>query len=66
MKLIKNDEMTTLDFMVSEYNWCIAQYERLQYISYMLRAMDMELMINQYNQNSKDEFTTAETISKAA
>lgn len=53
--------MTTLDFLLSEYDWCLAQYARLGYAHYMLRAMELEVRIEELNQDSMYE-----SFSKAA
>lgn len=42
--------MTYIDFLTSEYNWCLDQYKRLGYASYMARAMKLETLINNYYQ----------------
>lgn len=55
------NNMTTLDFLLSEYDWCLAQYARLGYAHYMLRAMELEVRIEELNQDSMYE-----SFSKAA
>lgn len=45
--------MQCVDFLLSEYDWCLAQYARLGYSSYMLRAMEIELKLNALNDNSE-------------
>ena len=56
--------MTTLDFLLSEYQWCLDQYARLMYDSqsskhYMMRAMQLEIKINEYKMNSTQEYSHA-------
>lgn len=40
--------MQYVDYLKSEYNWCLAQYARLGYAHYMARAMELEIKINAY------------------
>jgi hypothetical protein len=43
--------MQHVDFLISEWNYCLAQYQRLGYASYMARAMALEVKINALNAN---------------
>lgn len=40
--------MQYVDYLKAEYQWCLDQYARLGYASYMMRAMELELKINEY------------------
>lgn len=57
--------MTTLDFLLSEYQWCLDQYARLHSVNsetgkhYMMRAMALELRINEYKMNTTQEYKYA-------
>ncbi len=47
--------MTYIEFLVSEYNWCMKQYARLGFAHYMMRAMILEDRINQYYEVYNDQ-----------
>lgn len=51
--------MTYLDFLVSEYQWCLDQYQRTNYVSYIDRALVLEQRINDYKMDSTIEFMAA-------
>jgi hypothetical protein len=41
--------MQYIDYLKSELEWCITQYGRHGYASYMARAMILEIRINEYH-----------------
>lgn len=45
--------MTYIDFLKSEYEWCLRQYAILGYAEYMQRAMDLEQRMNDYYECEK-------------
>lgn len=46
--------MSYLDFLLSEYDYCLNRYEALGFASYMERMLRLEALINEYKQNSTD------------